>query len=164
MSVSSIISALISCNFTIKHYVSRKIMLYLLIFTKSLWLHDKHFIALTKRESGRRIFVFVITDQDYPCQNIDQWPRKMGSSRGKMIRRNGSGLSKKAGRPWLQFSTGSEANPFYKIPHVYKWNCICQCQICAWILENNLTTCTSNVSNVTLRQEIPNIHISNWVY
>ena len=28
-----------------------------------------------------------------------------------MIRRNGSGLSKKAGRPWLQYSTGSEASP-----------------------------------------------------
>jgi hypothetical protein len=53
MSVSSIISALISCNFTIKNYVNRKITSYLLIFTKSLWLHVKHFIALTKRESGR---------------------------------------------------------------------------------------------------------------
>jgi hypothetical protein len=88
-----------------------------------------------------------------------------------MIRRNGSGLSKKAGRPWLQYSTGSEASPStcktmtcnycitfsmvkgsssatnsfiaYKIPHVYKWNCICQCQICTWILENNWT-----ISNV----------------
>jgi hypothetical protein len=49
--------------------------IYLLIFTKSLWLHVKHFIALTKRESVR-IFFFVITDQDYPCQHIDQWPRK----------------------------------------------------------------------------------------
>jgi hypothetical protein len=48
-----IISALISCNFIIKNYVNRKITsyIYLLIFTKSLWLHVKHFIALTKRES-----------------------------------------------------------------------------------------------------------------
>jgi hypothetical protein len=36
--------------------VNRKITSYLLIFTKSLWLHVKHFIALTKRESGRRFF------------------------------------------------------------------------------------------------------------
>ena len=58
MSVSSIISALISCNFIIKNYVNRKITsyIYLLIFTKSLWLHVKHFIALTKREIVRRIF------------------------------------------------------------------------------------------------------------
>ena len=35
----------------------------LLIFTKSLWLHVKHFIALTKKESVRRIVFFVITDQ-----------------------------------------------------------------------------------------------------
>jgi hypothetical protein len=60
VSVSSIISALISCNFIIKNYVNRKITLYiyLLIFTKSLWLHVKHFIALTKRESVRRIVFF----------------------------------------------------------------------------------------------------------
>jgi hypothetical protein len=72
IAVSYIISALISCNSIIKHYVSRKITsyIYLLIFTKSLWLHVKHFIALTKRESVRRI-VFIITDQDYPCQHID---------------------------------------------------------------------------------------------
>ena len=25
-------------------------------------------------------FVFVITDQDYPCQHIDQWPRKTRES------------------------------------------------------------------------------------
>ena len=55
MSVSSIISALINCNFTITNYVNRKITSYLLIFTKWLWLHVKHFIALTKRESVRRI-------------------------------------------------------------------------------------------------------------
>jgi hypothetical protein len=30
--------------------------IYLLIFTKSLWIHVKHFIALTKRESLRGIF------------------------------------------------------------------------------------------------------------
>ena len=71
------ISALIRCNFIIKHYVNRKITsyIYLLIFTISLWIHVKHFIALTERESVRRIF-FVITGQDYPCQHIDQWPRK----------------------------------------------------------------------------------------
>jgi hypothetical protein len=47
------ISALIRCNFIIKNYVNRKITsyIYLLIFTKSLWLHVKHFIALTKRET-----------------------------------------------------------------------------------------------------------------
>jgi hypothetical protein len=75
------ISALISCNFIIKNYVNRKITLYiyLLIFTISLWLHVKHFIALTKRECVRRIF-FVITGQDYPCQHIDQWPRKTRES------------------------------------------------------------------------------------
>ena len=79
--VSYIISALISCNFIIKNYVNRKITSYnyLLIFTKSLWLHVKHFIALTKRESVRRYF-FVMTDQDYPCQYIDQWPRKTRES------------------------------------------------------------------------------------
>ena len=62
---SYIISALVSCNFIIKNYVNRKITsytgIYLLIFTRSLWLHVKHFIALTKRERVRRIF-FVITD------------------------------------------------------------------------------------------------------
>jgi hypothetical protein len=58
MLLSSIMSALISCNFMIKNDVNRKITsyIYLLIFTKSLWLHFKHFIALTKRESVRRIF------------------------------------------------------------------------------------------------------------
>jgi hypothetical protein len=47
------ISALIRCNFIIKNYVNRKITsyIYLLIFTISLWLHVKQFIALTKRES-----------------------------------------------------------------------------------------------------------------
>ena len=35
--------------------------IYLLMFTKSLRLHVKHFIALTKRESVKRIF-FVITN------------------------------------------------------------------------------------------------------
>jgi hypothetical protein len=71
------ISALISCNFIIKNYVNRKITsyIYLLIFTISLWLHVKHCIALTKRESVRR-FCFVITGQDYPCQHNDQWSRK----------------------------------------------------------------------------------------
>ena len=70
------ISALIRCNFIIKNYVNRKITsyIYLLIFTKSLWLHVKHYIALTKRESVRRIF-FVITEQDYHSQHIDQWRR-----------------------------------------------------------------------------------------
>ena len=55
-----LLSALISCNFIIKNYVNRKITshIYLLIFTKSLWLHVKHFIALTKRESVRRIVFF----------------------------------------------------------------------------------------------------------
>ena len=76
-----IIAALISCNFIIKNYVNRNITsyIYLLIFTKSLWLHVKPFIALTKRESVRRFF-FVITDHDYPCQHIDQWPRKTWES------------------------------------------------------------------------------------
>ena len=52
------ISALIGYNFIIKNYVNRKITsyIYLLIFTISLWLHVKHFIALTKWESVRRIF------------------------------------------------------------------------------------------------------------
>jgi hypothetical protein len=56
------ISALIRCNFIIKNYVNRKITsyIYLLIFTISLWLHVKHFIALTKRESVRRIFYYTI--------------------------------------------------------------------------------------------------------
>ena len=47
-SVSYNILALISCNFIIKNYVSRKITshIYLLIFTISLWLHVKHFITL----------------------------------------------------------------------------------------------------------------------
>jgi hypothetical protein len=73
IAVSYILSALISCNFIIKKYVNRKITsyIYLLIFTKSLWLHVKHFIALTERESVRRIFLC-----NYPCQHIDMWPRK----------------------------------------------------------------------------------------
>ena len=52
------ISALIRCNFIIKNYVNRKIpsYIYLLIFTKSLWIHVKHFIALTERESVRKNF------------------------------------------------------------------------------------------------------------
>jgi hypothetical protein len=81
IAVSYIISALMSCNFIIKNYVSCKITsyIYLLIFAKSLWLHVNHFIALTKRESVRRFF-FVITDQDYPCQHIDQRPRKTRES------------------------------------------------------------------------------------
>ena len=56
-SVSYNISALISSNFIIKNYVNRKITsyIYLLIFTISLLLHVKHFIALTKRESVRKI-------------------------------------------------------------------------------------------------------------
>jgi hypothetical protein len=40
-------------------------------FIVGVFWGEEHFIALTKRESGRRIF-FVITDQDYPCQHIDQ--------------------------------------------------------------------------------------------
>jgi hypothetical protein len=49
---------LISCNFIIKNYVNCIITsyIYLLIFTISLWLHVKHFIALTKRKSVRRFF------------------------------------------------------------------------------------------------------------
>jgi hypothetical protein len=46
-------------NSTLRYTIfSRKITsyIYLLIFTISLWLHVKHFIALTKRESVRRIF------------------------------------------------------------------------------------------------------------
>ena len=60
------ISALIRYNFIIKNYVNRKITsyIYLLISTISFWLHVKYFIALTKRESVRRIY-FVITGQDY---------------------------------------------------------------------------------------------------
>jgi hypothetical protein len=60
-----LLSALISCNFIIKNYVNRKITshIYLLIFTKSLWLHVKHFIALTKRESVRRIVFFFCNYQ-----------------------------------------------------------------------------------------------------
>jgi putative component of membrane protein insertase Oxa1/YidC/SpoIIIJ protein YidD len=44
-SVLYIIAALLSCNFIIKNYVNCKITsyIYLLIFTKSLWLHVKHF-------------------------------------------------------------------------------------------------------------------------
>ena len=59
IAVLYIISALISCNFIIKNYVNRKITsyIYLLIFTKSLCLHVKLFIALMKRESERRILL-----------------------------------------------------------------------------------------------------------
>ena len=80
-SVSYNISALIRCNFIITNYVNRKITsyIYLLIFTIYLWLHVKHYIELTKRASVRRIF-FVITGLDYPCQHIDQWPRKTRES------------------------------------------------------------------------------------
>jgi len=64
------ISALNRYNFMIKNYVNRKITsyIYLLISTISLWLHVKHCIALTKRESVRRIY-FVITGQDYILVN-----------------------------------------------------------------------------------------------
>jgi hypothetical protein len=64
------ISALIRYNFIITNYVNRQITsyIYLLISTISLWLHVKHFIALTKRESVRRIY-FVITGQDYILVN-----------------------------------------------------------------------------------------------
>jgi hypothetical protein len=57
IAVSYIIAALVSCNFIIKNYVNRKITsyIYLLIFTKSIWLHVKHFITLTERESVRRL-------------------------------------------------------------------------------------------------------------
>ena len=75
IAVSYIIAALVSCNFIIKNYVNRKITsyIYLLIFTISLWLHVEHFITL-KHEKGKceKIFVVVITGQDYPCQHIDQ--------------------------------------------------------------------------------------------
>ena len=76
------ISALIRCNFIIKNYVNRKITSYIyhLIFTLSLWIHVKHFIARTKKVSVRRICFFVITGQNYPYQHIDQWPRKTWES------------------------------------------------------------------------------------
>jgi hypothetical protein len=63
---------LLSCNFIIKNYVNRKITLYiyLLIFTKSLWLHVKHFIALTKRESVRRIVFFCNYRSGLPNADI----------------------------------------------------------------------------------------------
>jgi hypothetical protein len=76
-------TVLIRCNFIINNYVNRKITSssYLLIFTISLWLHVKHFITL-KHEKGKceKIFFFIITGQDYPCQHIDQWPRKTRAS------------------------------------------------------------------------------------
>ena len=64
----------------IKNYVNRKITsyIYLWIFTKSIWLQVKHFIALTKRESVRRIYFWSY--RPYPCQQIDQWPRKTRES------------------------------------------------------------------------------------
>jgi hypothetical protein len=71
--------AILSLNRKITSYI------YLLIFTKSLWLHVKHFIALMKRESVRRIVFFVITDQDYPCQHINQWPRKTRESMTALV-------------------------------------------------------------------------------
>ena len=72
------------------NYVNRKITsyIYLLVFTISLWIHVKHLIALTKRESVRRIFFFVITDQDYSCQHIDQWPRKTRESTTALATKN----------------------------------------------------------------------------
>jgi hypothetical protein len=59
------------------YYVNRKIKsyIYLWIFTKSIWLHVKHFIALTKRQSVRRII--FCNYRSYPCQHIGQWPRKI---------------------------------------------------------------------------------------
>jgi hypothetical protein len=56
-SVSYNISALISSNVIIKNYVNCKITsyIYLLKFKISVWLHVKDCIALTKRESVRRI-------------------------------------------------------------------------------------------------------------
>jgi len=75
-------SALIRYNFIIKKYVNRKITsyIYLLIFTISIWLHVKHFITL-KHDKGKcdKIF-FLITGKDYPCQHIDQSPRKTRES------------------------------------------------------------------------------------
>ena len=45
----------------IKNYVNRKITSYILwIFTKSICLHIKHIIKLTKRESVRRGFDFFV--------------------------------------------------------------------------------------------------------
>ena len=74
---------MISCNFIIKNYVNRKITSYIypLIFTISLWLHAKHCIALTKRESVWRILFSVITDQDWPCQHINSDHEKHGKVR-----------------------------------------------------------------------------------
>jgi hypothetical protein len=47
-------TSMTNCNFINTNYVNRKLTsyIYLLIFTISLWLHVKHFIALTKRESA----------------------------------------------------------------------------------------------------------------
>jgi hypothetical protein len=71
------ISALFSCNFIIKNYVNRKITsyIYLLIFTISLWLHVKHFIALTKRE--RTILVNTSTSDHEKHGKVRQhWRQK----------------------------------------------------------------------------------------
>jgi hypothetical protein len=55
----------------IPNYVNRKITsyIYLLIFTKSLRLHVKHVIALTKRESVRRIVFNLLRPWHFPLSS-----------------------------------------------------------------------------------------------
>ena len=90
------------------NYVNRKITsyIYLLVFTISLWIHVKYFIALTKRKSVRRIFL-VITGQDYPCQHIDQWPRK--------IRESTIALATKKKKAWLPVKTTIRAHQQFSL-------------------------------------------------
>jgi hypothetical protein len=87
------ISALIRCNFIIKNYVNRKIKLYrvlknggphyLVLQATSItkfYLTVYYFLTCISTNVFYLDFCFVITGQDYPCQHIDQWPRKTRES------------------------------------------------------------------------------------
>jgi hypothetical protein len=102
-SVSYNISALISCNCIIKNYVNRKITsyIYLLIFTISLWL-----------QVWEEFFVVVVTGQDYPCQHIDQWPRKTQESTTAMATKK-----KKACVRTSSLAKGYDSGP----PSLHPW-------------------------------------------
>ena len=60
------------------------------IFTKLICLHVKHLIALTKRESVRRIF--ICNSRSYACQYMNHCPQK----KNKKTRESVQGKKKKA--------------------------------------------------------------------
>ena len=54
------------------------------IFTKLICLHVKHLIALTKRESVRRIF--ICNSRSYACQYMNHCPQKKTKKHGKVCK------------------------------------------------------------------------------